>query len=121
MTTQDARTVTAARRAASKQHAMKDSHSISTAAELAALGHELRLAVLRLLVAAPATNQQLAQALGEDHARLWFHVVTLHRAGLIDLEEERPKLGVVEKYYRAAAREYRLDPELLVPPAVVRA
>jgi DNA-binding transcriptional ArsR family regulator len=97
---------------------MKDTYIISTAAELAALGHELRLAVLRLLlVAAPVTNQQLAQALGEDKARLWFHVRTLHDAGLIELVEERPKRGAMEKYYRAVAREYRLDPELLAPPA----
>lgn len=80
--------------------------------QVGALAHPIRLRVLNLLQEAPRTNKQLAGALGVSPARLHFHVKELAKSGLINLVEERPKGGVLEKYYRAAARRFRLGPSL---------
>lgn len=93
---------------------MLDEFILETPEHLAALGHPLRVAVLRLLLDdTPRTNSQLAEALGESRARLHFHVQALWKEGLINLVEERPKGGVIEKYYGAAARSYQLSSTLL--------
>ncbi len=87
---------------------MRDELIIESAEQLRALAHPVRMQILDLLTEGPRTNKQLATILGEPPARLHFHVRELHAAGLIELVEERPKGGVIEKYYRAAARHIRL-------------
>lgn len=87
---------------------MRDVMELETPEQITAFGHPLRQRILRLLSTDPMTNKQLAQKLGESPARLHFHVRELHRAGLIELVAERPKGGVLEKYYRATARAFRL-------------
>lgn len=87
---------------------------LSSAEQLHALGHPLRQQILSLLGDQAQTNRQLAAKLGESPARLHFHVRGLARAGLIELVEQRAKGGVVEKYYRASARNYRLGPSIAV-------
>jgi DNA-binding transcriptional ArsR family regulator len=91
---------------------MQEELVLETPAQVGALAHPLRLQILTLLHDEPRTNQQMAQALGQPPARLHFHVRELATAGLITLVAERPKGGVIEKYYRAAARYFRLAPSL---------
>jgi len=95
---------------------MRDELLIETPEQLRALAHPLRQRILQLLTDAPSTNQQLALALGVSPPRLHFHVRELLAAGLIELVAERPKGGVIEKYYRAGARVLRLGPR--VPPEI---
>lgn len=92
---------------------MQQEFLLQTPKHVSALAHPLRMQALTLLADTPRTNQQLAEALGESPARLHFHVRELARAGLIRLVEQRPKGGVIEKYYLAAARGYRLAPALV--------
>lgn len=91
---------------------MLQEYVLQDADQVSALAHPLRLRVLNLLYDQPHTNQQLAEQLGESPARLHFHVRELARTGLIELVEERPKGGVLEKYYLATARRFRLAPTL---------
>jgi DNA-binding transcriptional ArsR family regulator len=91
---------------------MQQEFVLETPDQVSALSHPLRVRILNLLFDEPHTNSQLAEALGESRARLHFHVQALWKEGLINLVEERPKGGVIEKYYRAAARYYRLSPSL---------
>jgi len=91
---------------------MQQEFVLETPDQVSALSHPLRVRILNLLFDEPHTNSQLAEALGESRARLHFHVQALWKEGLINLVEERPKGGVIEKYYRAAARYYRLSPTL---------
>jgi DNA-binding transcriptional ArsR family regulator len=95
---------------------MRDELVVDTPEQLRALAHPLRQRILHLLLDAPHTNKQLATALQVSPPRLHFHVHELLAAGLIELVAERPKRGVLEKYYRAAARVLRLGPG--VPPEV---
>ncbi len=97
---------------------MRDELVLDSVAQLAALAHPLRQRILRVLADEPRTNRQIAGLLGESPARLHFHVRELAAAGLIALVEERPKGGVLEKYYRAVARGFRLGAGLgAVAPA----
>lgn len=95
---------------------VRDELVLDSLAQLGALAHPLRQRALRALADEPRTNKQLAALLGEPPARLHFHVRELERAGLIALVEERPKGGVLEKYYRAVARGFRLGPALGAAP-----
>ncbi len=70
----------------------------------------LRIRVLRILRERAATNQQIADELGEPHAKVLYHVRFLLDAGLVKLVEQRISGGNVEKYYRAVARVFELRP-----------
>lgn len=85
---------------------MRDTLTISTVEQIQALGHPVRQHVLRLLTREPLTNKQMATRIGISPGKLHFHVRELERAGLIEIVEERPKGGVVEKYYRAVAANF---------------
>jgi len=85
---------------------MRDTLTLSTVEQIQALGHPVRQHVLRLLTREPMTNKQLATRIGIASGKLHFHVRELERAGLIEIIEERPKGGVIEKYYRAVAANF---------------
>jgi predicted transcriptional regulator len=87
---------------------MRDELVLETAGQIQALAHPLRQRVLQLLIDAPATNKQLAVTLQVSPPRLHFHLRELQAAGLIEIVSEQPKGGVIEKYYRAVARTFRL-------------
>ena len=84
--------------------------TVSEPKQLKAFSDPLRARLLRLLSNRPATNQQLADAVGEPQAKVLHHGRTLLNAGLIVLVEERIRGGNVEKYYRATARLYAFRP-----------
>ncbi|MHB8576305.1 MAG: ArsR/SmtB family transcription factor [Dehalococcoidia bacterium] len=89
--------------------------------QLKAFTDPLRSRALTLLAERAATNQQVAQALGEPHAKVLHHVRYLLDAGLIRLVETRIKGGNVEKYYRAVARMFGVRPGRDLYPDVVNA
>ena len=73
-----------------------------------------RMAILRLLMAAPATLSQLGETLKEHPAQVRHHLKQLESAGLIEMVSTRVVRGFTEKYYRARARAFMLQ-ELLLP------
>lgn len=89
---------------------------VDTPEQLKAFTDPLRSRVLTLLCERTATNQQIAETLGEPQAKVLYHVRFLLTLGLVRLVETRIKGGNVEKYYRAVARMFGLraepDPEL---------
>lgn len=91
---------------------MRDEMVLESTGQIRALAHPTRLRILWLLSDSRLTNKQLATVLTEPAARIHFHVRELANAGLIELVEERPKGGVIEKYYQSAARNFRLTPEI---------
>ncbi|RJQ52468.1 MAG: ArsR family transcriptional regulator [Actinobacteria bacterium] len=77
--------------------------------EIGAIGDPFRLAILRRLMARPATISQLGTALGKHPAAIRHHLGPLVRAGLVELCEVRKVRNYVEKYYRASAPAYSLQ------------
>ena len=75
-----------------------------------------RLAILRLLMVAPATLTQLAAQMGKSPAWIRHHMKSLESAGLVSLESVRTTGRVTEKYYRAVASGLVLE-DLILPAA----
>jgi DNA-binding transcriptional ArsR family regulator len=67
--------------------------------QVRALAHPLRLKLIELFAAGPLTAKQAAQKLGQPPTRLYHHVATLERAGLLKLARTRAVRGATEKYY----------------------
>ncbi|HEX8990548.1 MAG TPA: substrate-binding domain-containing protein [Anaerolineales bacterium] len=73
-----------------------------------------RRAILRLLMARPATLSQLAAKLGHSPAWVRHHVRALEDAKLVELAEVRTTGTVTEKFYRARAGAFLLQ-EIVLP------
>lgn len=91
---------------------MREVMELSSPQQVKALAHPLRIQILTEL-AQPRTNLQVAQAVSESPSKTFFHMRELDRAGLIEMVEARPKGGVVEKFYQATARSFRLNADML--------
>ncbi len=72
-----------------------------------------RLAILKLLMAKPATLTQLGRALGEHPAWVRHHLMQLEQAGLVKMVTAQVSGGFVEKYYQAKARAFILYETIL--------
>jgi DNA-binding transcriptional ArsR family regulator len=65
--------------------------------------------VFKYLVNEEMTVKQLADAMGKKPGTVLHHVQKLNNAGIIEMVRTRETTrGIVERYYRAIAREYRL-------------
>jgi DNA-binding transcriptional ArsR family regulator len=87
-------------------------HTITDLAALRAVSDPLRTRILRELREEPRTTAQVAARLGEGTTKLHYHVSELERNGLVELVETRQKGNLIEKYYRAVAPFFRVDPRL---------
>jgi DNA-binding transcriptional ArsR family regulator len=83
---------------------------VNAAEQIKAFGDPLRTRVLGLLCQREATNQQIADELGEPQAKVLYHIRFLLDVGLIQQVDTRVKGGNVEKYYRAIAYIFDLRP-----------
>ena len=73
-----------------------------------------RLAILRLLMAGPATLTQLGRVMGEHPAWIRHHLKQLESAGLVEMKTAQVSGGFVEKYYGAKARAFYFQ-EMILP------
>ncbi len=79
---------------------------IKSLEQIKLLSDPRRLAILRRLMARPATLSQLGAAMGEHPAWVRHHLKQLEEAGLVELVTAQASGGFVEKYYQAKARAY---------------
>ncbi|MGI9519663.1 MAG: helix-turn-helix domain-containing protein [Pirellulaceae bacterium] len=94
-----------------------DWYSVTDLEQLAVLANPKRQRILGEFVDDARTTKQVAEILGEPPTRLYHHVDALAKHGLLVLEREVPKRGTTEKYYRAVARQFRVDESCLSDPA----
>jgi putative molybdopterin biosynthesis protein len=78
-----------------------------------------RLAILRQLMAGPASLTMLGKALGEYPAWVRHHLKQLEAAGLVELVSTHIESGVLEKFYQARASGYLIH-ELILPEISAR-
>ncbi|MGC5014312.1 helix-turn-helix domain-containing protein [Streptosporangium sp. DT93] len=64
----------------------------------------------------PASAVGLAADLGLPRQRVGYHLRVLEEAGLIELVEERPRRGFVERVMRVTAKAFLVDPGVLAAP-----
>ena len=77
------------------------------------LSDPLKLRILQSLAEGEGTARQLADQLGESVTKLYRHVDALLDAGLIEVVQETPKRGTVERSFRAVAQRFEVDQSLL--------
>jgi predicted ArsR family transcriptional regulator len=89
---------------------MKDLEVISDPNTIKVLFDKTRaIIVFKYLVNVAMTVKQLADAIKKNPGNVLRHIERLKSAGLVrQVRTERTNTGIVQRYYRATAREYRL-------------
>ncbi|MHC0039584.1 ArsR/SmtB family transcription factor [Pseudoneobacillus sp. C159] len=82
------------------------------------LGNALRVKIMRQLAGEPKTSKQVADLLGHSPGNVHYHIRKLYEGGLIDLVEEKPFGGVMEKYYKAKAKWFNSYSDEPIDPAL---
>jgi leucyl aminopeptidase (aminopeptidase T)/DNA-binding transcriptional ArsR family regulator len=77
-------------------------------AQIKALANPERVRILTLLVERSGTAKQVADWIGGTRGRVHYHIKELEKAGLVEKVRTVETGGVVEKYYRAVARNFYL-------------
>lgn len=91
---------------------MQDVLYIDDVEQAMALLKPLRIELLKQMDR-PRTCPELAEQFGESPQKIYYHVKTLERAGLVEKVGERRVRGTVEGSYQARARSYWLAPSLV--------
>jgi DNA-binding transcriptional ArsR family regulator len=82
----------------------------ATDEEAKALASSLRLRILRVCLAEPQTNKEIAERLGRDPASTLHHVRTLVRTGFLEPQgDRRGKRGAREIPYLATKKSWQLS------------
>lgn len=92
---------------------MEEIFYLTSVEQMRGIADPIRIRILDRLVREPLTVTQLGAALGESPAKLHYHVRELEHLGLIKLVETREKGGILEKYYRAVAKDFQAPASLL--------
>ncbi len=88
---------------------LEDQYYFESIEQIQATAEPTRWRILSLLIERSMTGSQLARVLGIQKPLAHYHLKILEKVGLVAFQEEHINGGVVEKYYRAIAREYRSD------------
>jgi DNA-binding transcriptional ArsR family regulator len=78
-----------------------------------ALVNPLRVRLLELLVDKAQTVKQLAEAVEVEPVKLYYHINLLEKNGLIRVVDTQVVSGIIEKWYRVTAFNYRIDRKIL--------
>ena len=73
-----------------------------------------KLKLIERFAGKPVTTKQVADRMGEKAPRLYRHVDALVAEGLLELVEEKPKRGTIERYYRTVADRFEIHPDLFI-------
>lgn len=95
-----------------EEKTVQDTFIIETPDQLKAMSDSRRLELVKHLVEQRLTVAQLAEAVGEDKSKLYYHLKELETHGLIEVVETRQKGNLLEKIYRATAKLYTVDRSL---------
>lgn len=90
-----------------------ETYDLETIEQVRAVADELRMRIIKQLMLQAMTVTQLANVFGEAANKLHYHVRELERVGLLKKVETREKGAILEKYYRAVARDLILPKTLL--------
>lgn len=81
--------------------------------QLRTVADPLRIRIFESLARQPMTATQVGDELNIPAPKAHYHVRELERIGLVRLVETRERSGILEKYYRAVARNLQAPPQLL--------
>jgi len=81
--------------------------------QIKAISNSYRIEVVKAFEGKLATAKTIADKMGEPHAKVNYHIKELLKVGIVELVEEKVRLGIVEKFYRPSAKEFIVDRNLL--------
>ncbi len=87
-------------------YALAETVQLTSAAQVQAIGHQLRTTILGLLHERAASVTELATALGRPKSTVAYHVAVLHDAGLLRVVRTRRVRAIEERYYGRTARMF---------------
>lgn len=103
-----------------KSAPIQDTEVLSDKKKIKLLLDPLRANIIRQLGTKPMTVKELAVALKRKPGTILHHVERLKKAGLIkQVRTQKTTTGIVQRYYRASAREYQLGVARVVAPEPV--
>ncbi|WP_235822743.1 ArsR/SmtB family transcription factor [Cytobacillus massiliigabonensis] len=71
----------------------------------------IRVKIIYLLDNKAMTAKQVADEMGKTAGSIHYHIQQLFNGGILEIEETRENKGIIEKYYRSKATEFRLRDE----------
>ncbi|MFP7255704.1 winged helix-turn-helix domain-containing protein [Terribacillus goriensis] len=92
---------------------MKQAMALTTFEQLKAISDPLRAEMIMKLVETSYTGQQLAVLLETSRPKIHYHLKELEKNGLIEVIRTEEKNGIIQKFYRAAARGFFPSEDLL--------
>ncbi len=93
---------------------MKDILVLRELDQIKAISHPYRIEIIECFEdEQPATAKQIADRMGEPHAKINYHIKTLQKVGILELIDEKVKSGIIEKYYRPAAKTFVIDRSIM--------
>ncbi len=93
---------------------MKDIFVLRELEQIKAISNPYRIEILECFEEEqPATAKQIADKMGEPHAKINYHIKTLQKVGILDLVDERVKSGIIEKYYLPSAKTFVIDKSIM--------
>ncbi|HEY7993980.1 MAG TPA: winged helix-turn-helix domain-containing protein [Candidatus Eremiobacteraceae bacterium] len=69
--------------------------------------------ILTLLIREPLTPSEVAARLKMARTRVYYHLDLLKEHGFIRVVDERPVAAMIERTYRACARRFKVDRQML--------
>ncbi len=90
-----------------------DQYQLESIEQMRAMADDLRLRILELLAHDAMTVTEVGRQLGVPTNKTHYHVRELERVGLVRQVETRERGGVLEKYFRAVARDFIVPSTLL--------
>ena len=91
-----------------------DTYVVKRLEQAKLLTDPFKLKLLERFAGKPVTTKQVADRMGEKAPRLYRHVDALVEEGLLELVEEKPKRGTIERYYRTVAERFEVHPDLFI-------
>jgi predicted ArsR family transcriptional regulator len=88
---------------------MKETMMLKDLKQVRVFAHPLRARLVEVFAEKPRTAKQAAEIMGQKSTKLYHHVETLERVGLIKLVKTQKKRGTLEKYYRTVAKRFAID------------
>ncbi len=100
-----------------KSAPIEDIEVLSDKKKIKLLLDPFRARIIRELGEKPMTVKELAVALKRKPGTILHHVDRLKKAGLVrQVRTQKTSTGIVQRYYRASAREYQLGVARVVAP-----
>lgn len=71
----------------------------------------IRVKIIYLLDTKAMTAKQVADEMGKTAGSVHYHIQQLFNGGILEIEETKENKGIIEKYYRSKATQFRLRDE----------